>query len=284
MLYRTLGKTGIGIPVIGQGTWKFGENKQNETQEIDALRFGLENGLTLIDTAEEYGNGGAEKVVGEAIKDVRKDVFLVTKVSSKNCSYKGVLRAAESSLERLKTDYIDLYLQHWPSQQYEISETMEAMAELVKQGLIKFVGVSNFTKELMQEAQRCLGNIPLICNQVAYHFNDRRIERSILPYCQEEGIAIMGYSPFGYAPHIFGMSGFPEVGTNERDVLNNIGKKYGKTVYQVALNWILRHEEVVTIPKAMNTKHIIDNIDALGWELQKEDLDLINVTFPNQLN
>ncbi|NQX68669.1 aldo/keto reductase [Paenibacillus alba] len=280
MLYRKLGNTGVSIPAIGQGTWKFGEDKYKEKDEIEALRFGITNGLTLIDTAEEYGNGGAEKIVGQAVQDVRNNVFLVTKVSAKNCSYEGVLRSAEASLERLKTSHIDLYLQHWPSQQYDVSETMEAMVELVNKGLVKYVGVSNFSTDLMQEAQYHLGSVPLICNQVAYHLNDRHIETEFLSFAKKNGVTIMGYSPFGYAPHVFGMKGFPEVESQERHVLESIGAKYGKTAYQVALNWVLRQEGLVTIPKAANKEHIVDNLNALGWDLQKDDLDQIEINFP----
>jgi diketogulonate reductase-like aldo/keto reductase len=280
MLYRRLGNTLDQIPALGQGTWKFGENKSSEKQEIEALRFGCANGLTLVDTAEEYGNGGAEKIVGQAIQDVRKDVFLVSKVSAKNCSYNGVLRAAEASLERLKTSHIDLYLQHWPSKQFEIPETMGAMAELVKMGLVKYVGVSNFTPQLMKEAQHYLGSIPLVCNQVAYHLNDRRVENDVLPYCKENNVTVIGYSPFGYAPKVFGMDGFPEVGTMERDVLNSIASKYNASAYQVALNWVLRQEQLVTIPKAVNEEHINDNLNALNWNLEVDDLDQLDEIFP----
>lgn len=280
MLYRRLGNTLERIPALGQGTWKFGERKLSEKQEIEAIQFGIANGLKVIDTAEEYGNGGSEIIVGKAIQDVRKDVFLVTKVSAKNCSYDGVLRAVEASLERLKTSHIDLYLQHWPSKQFEISETMGAMAELVKEGLVKYVGVSNFTPQLMQEAQYYLGSIPLVCNQVAYHLNDRRIENDVLPYCKENSITVMGYSPFGYAPRVFGMDGFPEVGTKERDILNSIANKYNASAYQVALNWVLRQEHLVTIPKAVNKEHINDNLHALSLNLEKNDLEQIELTFP----
>ncbi|MBP1964163.1 aldo/keto reductase [Paenibacillus aceris] len=279
MLYRRLGNTDVSISAIGQGTWKFGEDKNKEKDEIEALRYGIANGLTLIDTAEEYGNGGAERIVSKAIQDIRNDVFLVTKVSAKNCSYKGVLRAAEASLERLKISHIDLYLQHWPSQQHDLSETMGAMAELVSRGLVKYVGVSNFSTQLMQEAQYHLGSVPLVCNQVAYHLNDRSIENQILPFAKKNGVTIMGYSPFGYAPHVFGMKGFPPVGSHGRMVLELIGAKHGKTVYQVALNWVLRQEGLVTIPKAANKAHIFDNLSAIGWELDKDDLSQIESNF-----
>ncbi|WDQ32402.1 aldo/keto reductase [Paenibacillus marchantiae] len=142
--------------------------------------------------------------------------------------------------------------------------------------------VSNFSIQLMKEAQYHLGTVPLICNQVPYHLNDRSIENQILPFAEENWITIMGYSPFGFAPHIhkFGMKGFPEVGSIERNILNTIGDKYGKTAYQVALNWVLRQQGLVTIPKAANKEHIVDNLNALGWELEKEDIDQIENHFP----
>ena len=210
-------------------------------------------------------------------KILRNDVFLVTKVSDKNYSYKGVLRAAEASLERRKTSHIDLYLQNWPSDQYDVLGTMGAMVELVNKGFIKYVGVSNFLTSLMERVQL---QIQLVCNQVGYHLNDRRIESDVLPFAKENGLIIMGYSPFGYAPGVFGMKGFPEVGSQERNVLDLIGVKYGKTAHQVALNWVLRQEGLVTIPKALNKEHIIDNLNALNWELEKDDLEQIEFNFP----
>lgn len=280
MLQRALGNTAVNISAIGQGTWKFGEDGAKEREEIEALRFGIANGLTLIDTAEDYAAGGSERVVGRAIRDLRDDVFLVTKVAARNCSYRGVLQAAEASLERLGTDRIDLYLQHWPSDQHELAETMAGMTELVKQGLVKHVGVSNFPVAMMQEAQRHLGAIPLACNQVPYHLNDRKIEKDVLPYCREAGITVMGYSPFGYAPHEFGGKGFPEAGTKQRQALDAIAAKHGQTAYQAALNWVVRQEGLVTIPKAASRSHILDNARALEWEWDREDLAVIEALFP----
>jgi diketogulonate reductase-like aldo/keto reductase len=274
MLTRSLGNTGVQIPVIGQGTWTFGADPAREKQEIEALRLGIELGLSLIDTAESYASGGAETVVGKAIQDIRSDVFLVTKVSPEHCSYEGVLRAAEGSLSRLGTDYIDLYLQHWPSKTHPVEETMRAMAELVKQGAVKYVGVSNFTPELLQRAQDALGEIPIVCNQVGYHLRYRNIENNVLPYCQEQQVTVMAYSPFG------GGGGFPAAGTAEREVLDAIGAKYGKNAYQVALNWILRRDGVVTIPKSSTEANIRSNAEALGWELSEADLRQIDEVFP----
>lgn len=280
MRYRSLGMTDEKVPVLGQGTWKYGENKCEALEEIKALRFGIENGLTLIDTAEEYAKGGAERLVAEVIQDCRRDIFLTTKVSAKNCSYNGVIEAAERSLERLKTTYIDLYLQHWPSKEHEVEETIRAMAYLVEKGLVKHIGVSNFTPELMMEAQSVIGDHFLSCNQVGYHLNDRRVENNVIPYCQKHEITVMGYSPFGYAPQFFGGVGFPERGTKERQVLEEIGGKYGATPYQVVLNWILRNEGVITIPKAKNIDHIKSNLNALELTLSVEDLQLIDSYFP----
>lgn len=280
MKYRSLGTTNVKIPLIGQGTWTYGENKSQALEEIKALSYGIENGLTLIDTAEEYAKGGAERIVAEAIKDCRGDIFLTTKVSAKNCSYNGVIEAAARSLERLKTNYIDLYLQHWPSKENEVEETMRAMSYLVEKGLVKYIGVSNFTPELMMEAQNVLGHHVLSCNQVGYHLNDRRVENVVIPYCQKNEVTVMGYSPFGYAPQFFGRAGFPEQGTKERQVLDEIGGKYGATAYQVVLNWILRHEGLITIPKAKNTAHIKSNLEALELTLSDEDLQVIDTYFP----
>ncbi|WP_413304160.1 aldo/keto reductase [Bacillus sp. 1P10SD] len=284
MIYRKLGRTEVNIPVLGQGTWKYGESKLEATEEIKALRFGIEHGMTLIDTAEEYARGGAERIVGEAIQDCRKEIFLTTKVSAKHCSFQGVIDAAEASLERLQTTYIDLYLQHWPSEEHEVEETMRAMAYLVEKGLVKYIGVSNFTPVLIDEAQAELGNRLLACNQVGYHLNDRRIENNVLPYCQEKGITVMAYSPFGYAPKFFGNQGFPQPGSKEREALEGIASKYGKTAHQVALNWILRKEGLVTIPKAKTIHHIKSNLEALGWELSGEDAAQIEILFPKQKN
>ncbi|MFJ5761605.1 aldo/keto reductase [Neobacillus sp. NPDC093182] len=280
MKYRSLGTTNEKIPLIGQGTWTYGENKSEALEEIKALSYGIENGLTLIDTAEEYAKGGAERIVAEVIKDCREDIFLTTKVSAKNCSYKGVIEAAERSLERLNTNYIDLYLQHWPSKEHEVEETMRAMTYLVENGLVKYIGVSNFTPELMMEAQNVIGHHVLSCNQVGYHLNDRRVENDVIPYCQKNEVTVMGYSPFGYAPQFFGGAGFPEQGTKGRQVLDEIGGKYGATAYQVALNWILRHEGLITIPKAKNIAHIKSNLEALELKLSNEYLQLIDTYFP----
>lgn len=269
----TLGNTGEQVPAIGLGTWQMGKDPARRSAEVEALRAGIERGATLIDTAEVYSDGEAERIVADAISDCRDRIFLVTKVWPSHATYDGVRRAAEGSLARLRTDRIDLYLLHWPSAEHPVSETMRGMRSLVRDGLVRYVGVSNFSAELMAEAQDALGDIPLVCNQVVYHLRNRVIERSVLPYCRERGITVMAYSPFG-------TGNFPEPGTKERQVLDEIGAKYGKTAYQVALNWLISQGPVIAIPKAAKARHAVENAEAGSFTLAPEDLARIAAAFP----
>lgn len=268
-----IGRSNEFVPAIGQGTWKMGDDRSLFNREVDALRLGIELGLTMIDTAEMYAAGGAERVVAEAIRDCRSNVFLVTKVWPYNASYHGVIEAAKRSLSRLQTDQIDLYLLHWPSDTHPVSETMRAMKELLRSGAIRYAGVSNFDVALMKEAQDALGEYPLTCNQVSYHLKDREIEAEILPYCQEHQITVMAYSPLGQGD-------FPAPGTEGRRLLDEIGAKHGATAYQVALSWVISHENVVAIPKASDPKHVRENAAALQIELTPEEKQLIAEHFP----
>lgn len=268
-----LGNTGERVPVIGQGTWKMGQDPAKRSQEIEALRKGIENGATLIDTAEIYSGGESERIVAEAISDVRDQIFLVTKVWPTNASYDGVLRAAAGSLRRLRTDRIDLYLLHWPSAEHPISETMRAMRKLAEDGSVRYIGVSNFSDELLAEAQDALGDRLIVCNQVVYNLQNRIIEKRVKPYCDQHGITVMAYSPLGDGR-------FPEPGTEGRAVLDKIAAKYGKTPYQVALNWLIAQGNVIAIPKASNPRHAVENAQAAGFELAGEDLAEIAQAFP----
>jgi diketogulonate reductase-like aldo/keto reductase len=199
LLRRKFGWTGLDVPVIGMGTWMIeARGRSGERRAIEALRLGLDLGMNHIDTAEMYGSGRAEGIVGEAIAGRRDQVFLVSKVLPSNASYDKTLKACERSLKRLKTDFIDLYLLHWPSSQHPVKETMRAMEKLVDEGMIKFIGVSNFDLDQLREAQHALMKHRIACNQVLYHLASRGIEGDLLPYCAETGIAIVGYSPFGH--------------------------------------------------------------------------------------
>jgi diketogulonate reductase-like aldo/keto reductase len=194
MIKRKFGRTNIEVPVIGQGTWMIEGDRNTERLAIEALRLGLDLGMTHIDTAEMYGNGRVEEMVAETITGRREEVFLVSKVLPSNASYEGTIRACERSLKRLKTDWLDMYLLHWPGA-HPIRETMRAMEKLVAEGLIRLIGVSNFDVEELKAAEKALRNEPMACDQVLYHLGYRGIERRLLPYCTKRKIAVVGYAP-----------------------------------------------------------------------------------------
>ncbi len=267
MLRRRFGSTGVEVPVIGQGTWRMGESRREEKTEIAALRLGLELGMTHIDTAEMYGGGGAERVVAQAIRGYpRARLFLVTKVLPSNASYAGTLKACEQSVKRLGVDFVDVYLLHWWSERQPVAETMRAMEELVRRGLTRFIGVSNFDAGQMREAQAALRANRLACNQVLYHLRDRAIERDVLPHCERERIAVVGYTPLA-------RGGFM------RDAVAGIAPRHGRTPRQVALNFLTRRAALFTIPKASRPEHVRENAAALDFTLTAEDLRAIDRAF-----
>ena len=269
---RNFAWTGVRVPVIGMGTWMIEGPQGVERRAVEALRLGLDLGLTHIDTAEMYGSGRVEELVAEAIHDRREEVFLASKVLPSNASYKGTLRACKESLKRLKTEWLDLYLLHWPSS-YPIRETMRAMEKLVDDGMIRFIGVSNFDVDQLEAAETALSKHRLACNQVLYHLGYRGIERHIQPYCANRGIAVVGYSPFGHG-------NFPPPESTGGRVLAEIAKRHGRTPRQVALNFLTRHPSVFTIPKAGRPEHVQENSGGTGWELTSDDLIAIDRAFP----
>ncbi|HEX2107530.1 MAG TPA: aldo/keto reductase [Nitrososphaera sp.] len=277
MLKRRFGWTGRDVPIIGMGTWMIeGRTKDGAERALEAMRLGIDLGMTHIDTAEMYGNGRAEELVAEALEGQRENVFLVSKVLPTNASYDRTLKACQRSLKRLKTDFIDLYLLHWPSSQYRVEETMRAMEKLVDDGMIKFIGVSNFDVHQLREAQHALKKYRIACNQVLYHLAYRAIEYELLPYCTQNEIAIVGYSPFGHG-------NFPNPLSKGGKVLGEIAKIHNCTVHQVVLNYLTRDSNTFTIPKAANPDHVRDNSGAVGnWQLTDEDIAIINKTFPLQ--
>ena len=269
---KVLGGTGVKVPAIGMGTWGIGgyssKDSAHDDEAVLALRRGIELGMYLIDTAEMYGAGHAEEVVGEAIKPFpREEVFIVSKVLPANLHYADVIRAAQESLKRLQTDWIDLYLIHFPNPTIPLRETMEAMQKLVELKLIRYIGVSNFDVSLIEEARSYLSKNDIAVNQVEYSLLERSIEREVLPYSIERRITVMAYTPLGMGK------------LSRNEFLQELGKKYQKTAAQVALNWLIAKENVVAIPKAINISHLEENAGAMGWRLGGDDAEHISAYF-----
>lgn len=289
MIKRKFGWTDVEVPVIGQGTWLIESsgsghlrhnNSNNNQIAIKTLQLGIELGMNHIDTAEMYGNGRAEELVGQAIAaGNREEVFLASKVLPSNASYERTIKSCKQSLKRLKVDYLDLYLLHWPSSSHTIGETMNAMEKLVSDGLVRYIGVSNFGVEELKEAEKALRNERLACNQVLHHLGYRGIEKSILPYCTKQEIAVVGYSPFGHNDSLFSSS---SQSNNKRRLLGEIAKRHGKTPRQVALNFLTgRHPtNIFTIPKTSNPEHARENSESVGWNLAEDEIASINKAFP----
>ena len=271
MQRKPFGWTNVAVPVIGQGTWRMGDRAGVRKAEIAALRAGIARGMTHIDSAEMYGGGGAEEAIAEALRGVpRADVFVVSKVLPDNASYRGTLQAAERSLRRLRTDYIDLYLLHWPGS-HPIGETMGAMEALVAAGKIRFLGVSNFDVDELRAAMQALTRERIASNQVLYNLGARGIERDLLPFCAAEGITVVGYTPFG---------NWPGDGSAGLRVLRQIGQRHGKTAHQVALRFLTRTPELFAIPKASAVDHVDENAGAADFDLDDDDIAAIDGAFP----
>jgi len=255
------------IPVLGMGTWRMGENARNRQSEIDALRYGIDLGLSLIDTAEMYGEGGAEEVIAQVIANRRESVFLVSKVYPHNASKQGTIAACERSLKRLKTDYLDLYLLHWRGS-IPLAETLEAFQTLQQAGKIRSYGVSNFDMEDMEEASQLKGGNEIATNQVLYNLTRRGIEWNLLPWCRERKIPIMAYSPIEQGRLL-----------NNR-TLKTIAQERQVTPAQIALAWVLHQENVIVIPKSSQIDHIEQNYAALNLKLSADDLATLDAAFP----
>lgn len=266
--------SGRTIPVLGQGTWYMGENPRARADEVAALRLGLELGMTLVDTAEMYGEGGAEEVVGEAIAGRCDEVFLVSKVYPHNADRAGVRAACERSLRRLQTDRLDLYLLHWRGG-VPLAETLDAFARLRDEGKILDFGVSNFDLDDMQEAAALPHGKNIAANQVLYNLARRGIEWDLLPWCRQQGIPVMAYSPLeSNAADQAPLLGRPQ--------LHTVAARHGVTPAQVAVAWLLRQEGVVTIPKAVQPAHVRANRAALDLapRLTGDDMATLDAGFP----
>ncbi|KAB0551364.1 aldo/keto reductase [Pseudomonas argentinensis] len=261
---RTLELAGVQVPVIGQGTWRMGENRDRRKGEVAALREGIERGLRLIDTAEMYGEGGAEVVVGEAISGKRDQVFLVSKVYPHNASRSGAVAACERSLQRLGTEYLDLYLLHWRGQ-HPLDETVEAFERLREQGKIGRWGVSNFDLDDLQE----LGEPACATNQVLYNPEERGVEFDLLPWQQCQNMPLMAYCPLGQGGALLADA-----------ALRQVAQQHGVSTAQVALAWALRQPNVLVIPKASDPRHLAENAAAAELQLSADDLQAIDSAYP----
>jgi diketogulonate reductase-like aldo/keto reductase len=258
---------GEAVPVLGQGTWKMGESRSRRKDEVNALRLGIDLGMTLIDTAEMYAEGGAEEVVAEAIKGQRGDVFIVTKVYPHNASRSGIVAACERSLKRLKVDRINLYLLHWRGG-VPLADTLAGFEELLASGKIGAFGVSNFDKNDMHELFQLPGGRAAAANQVVYNLKHRGIEFDLLPWAEAERLPIMAYSPL-------------EIGRLARSTgLRRVAERHNATAAQIALAWVLRQPNLLTIPKASRPEHVKENRAAFDIQLSPEDLAEIDAVAP----
>ena len=260
-------KTGEKVPVLGLGTWRMGERKSERAAELKALKLGLELGVRLIDTAEMYGEGGAEEIVGDAIAGTRDGIYLVSKVYPHNASRRGTIAACERSLRRLKTDRLDLYLLHWRGS-YPLAETVEAFERLVHDGKIRRWGVSNFDSADMRELNEQRGGEACAANQVLYHLGSRGIEWELIPWCRRDQVMVMAYSPLGQGPLL------------RKPALAPLAAKHDVTPAAIALAFVMRHPGVVTIPKAVTPEHVRANLEALKVRLDAEDLKALDAAFP----
>ena len=264
--YVTL-RNGERVPALGQGTWHMGEDRRRAAEEAAALRLGIELGMTLIDTAEMYGSGGAEEVIAHAAEGVRDRLFIVSKVYPHNASRAGVVAACERSLKRLATDRIDLYLLHWRGS-IPLAETLEGFQRLERDGKIRHHGVSNFDRGDMEEWVALRGEETVAADQVLYNLGRRGPEWDLVPWCREHGIAIMAYTPLGQGS-MLGNRGLAE-----------IARRRDTTPAQIALAWLLRQQGTIVIPKASRAAHVRENRGALDVELTEDDLAALDRAFP----
>jgi len=268
-------KNGFELPVFGFGTWAVGGREtrdphNDDKSDIHAIKTAIELGITHIDTAEWYAAGHAEEIVAEAIRGFdRSNLIIVSKVSPEHLHYDDLINSAMRSLKRLGTNYMDIYLIHYPNPSIDIKETMEAMDYLVEKKYIRNIGVSNFNVSEFIEAQENTSN-KIVCNQVYYNLTHRKpVKDGTLQYAQENDVMIVAYRPVEKG--LFSRSKF--------DILGKLSKKYGKTGNQIAINWLISQDNVVTISKTRNVDHLKENLEALDWEMEKSDIDLLTKHF-----
>ena len=270
MKTRAFGPAQSGVSVIGQGTWNL--ELAPRADAIKTLQRGIDLGMTHIDTAEMYGSGRAEALTGEAIAGRRDKVFVVSKVLPSNASRKGAISACERSLKALNTDYLDCYLLHWRGS-YALEDTFAAFEELKAAGKIRSWGVSNFDEDDLEEALSVAGKGKIACNQVLYHLRERAIEHMVIPWCENNNVAVVAYSPYGQMAS-------PSPSSPGGKVLARIGASHGATPRQVALAFLIRRKSVLAIPKASKVAHAEENAGAGDLELSAKEIEQIDKAFP----
>lgn len=265
MEFRELGRSGEKVSTIGMGTWKIGSSQDQEerSEQVQALRRGIELGMNMIDTAERYAAGKSEEVVGEAVKGVRDEVFVATKVAPGHLHYDDVITSCKASLRRMGLGHADLYQVHWPDPTVPIKETMSAMQKLVDDGLVRYIGVSNFSIAETNEARESLPRSEVVSNQVEYSLAKREVEADILPYCKRENLTLIAYSPLAQ-------------GNISGTVPEKILRKYGVTPAQAMLNWVTRDESVVAIPKSAKKSHTVENSLSVSVRFEPSEYDEIS--------
>ncbi len=269
---------GFQMPIYGFGTWLIGGTKERDLQnddaaDISAMKAALGLGVTHFDTAEVYAEGYAEELLGKAISDYdRSKLFLVSKAKGKCETYDDVIQSCKSSLARINTPYLDLYLLHKYTPQLHLEEAMAALDTLIDEGLIKNIGVSNFSKERLEEAQSYAKN-KIVCNQVQYNLKDREPEKNdLVTYCQNNDILIVAYRPIDKGRFV----------ENTPSILRGMCEKYNKTPSQIAINWLISQDNIIVISKTRNLAHLQENLGALGWNLSETDIELLRNEYPDQ--
>lgn len=269
---------GFEMPVFGLGTWMMGGDRQrnpnnDDKKDIESIQMAIESGITHIDTAEKYAEGHAEELVGEAIKNYdRSKLFVVSKVDKINLKYDSVINSAKNSLKRLRTDYLDLYLIHFPNPEISISETMQAMDFLKKEGLIRNIGISNFNIGRIKEAQSYSNN-KIVANQLHLNLMYREPEiAGLIDYCQQNDMMFIAWRPVQKGMIL----------SKDIPIMNEMCQKYNKTPAQIAINWLISQDNIVTLSKMGKPEHLEENLGALDWQISKEDIEKLRKEFPNQ--
>lgn len=267
MKHKVTFPNGVAVPSLGQGTWNMGDDPDRKKEEIEALRTGIELGMTVIDTAEMYGNGRSERLVGEAIREIRDRVFLISKVLPSNASRQGTIKACEASLKRLDTDFLDLYLLHWQGR-HPFTETVEAMLRLQEAGKIKQWGVSNMDVRQMNEFFDIPGGDSCAADEVLYNLTRRGIEYDLLPWCEARQLPLIAYSPVEQGRLL------------KEPALAEIARTHQATPAQIALAWVLRKSGIIAIPKAADPAHVRENYKSLSIILTPEEEHRLDEAFP----